>query len=151
MKMASYIEQILEPGEQIRQWAHLHWFTYVSAWILLMIVGAIVGNALASGTLPAYAVIVPLLLLLLAFAIVLRISTTEIAVTNRRVIKKTGLIARTTRETNISKIESVDVAQSILGRMFGYATVAIRGTGIGHTSFDYIADPLSFRRAILSN
>lgn len=149
--MASYIEQILEPGEQVRHRAHLHWFTFVSAWIMLSIAGAIVGNAAASGTFPAYAVVLPLILLLASMAIVLRIISTEIAVTNRRVIKKSGIIARTTRETNLSKVESVDVEQSIFGRLFGYATVAVRGTGIAKTNFDYIDDPLTFRRAILSN
>jgi uncharacterized membrane protein YdbT with pleckstrin-like domain len=86
---------------------------------------------------------------LLAIAAWLKRFGTEIAVTNRRVIYKTGLIRRHTTEINMDKIESVDVDQSVLGRLFGYGTVTIRGTGEAVEPLRDIADPIDFRNAIM--
>jgi uncharacterized membrane protein YdbT with pleckstrin-like domain len=83
---------------------------------------------------------------LLAITAWLKRFGTEIAVTDRRVIYKTGLIRRHTTEINMDKIESVDVDQSVLGRMFGYGTVTIRGTGEAVEPLRDIADPIAFRK-----
>ena len=72
--------------------------------------------------------------------------TDEFAVTNRRVIVKTGLISRRTLEMNLNKIESVNVDQSIFGRMLGYGTITIIGTGGTRESFPDISNPLKFRK-----
>ena len=72
--------------------------------------------------------------------------TDEFAVTNRRVIVKTGLISRKTLEMNLSKIESVNVDQSIFGRLLGYGTITIIGTGGTRESFPNISKPLQFRK-----
>lgn len=72
--------------------------------------------------------------------------TDEFAVTNRRVIVKTGLISRKTLEMNLSKIESVNVDQSIFGRLLGYGTITIIGTGGTRESFPNISEPLKFRK-----
>jgi uncharacterized membrane protein YdbT with pleckstrin-like domain len=72
--------------------------------------------------------------------------TDEFAVTNRRVIVKTGLISRKTLEMNLSKIESVNVDQSIFGRLLGYGTITIIGTGGTRESFPNISEPLLFRK-----
>src|SRR5829696_7458968 len=74
---------------------------------------------------------------------------TEIAVTDRRVIYKTGLVQRETTEINMAKIESVDVSQSILGRVFDFGTLTIRGTGETIEELRNIASPLQFRNAIM--
>ena len=58
--------------------------------------------------------------------------TTERALTNTRYIQKIGWIARSTEEISISKIEEVDLKQSIIGRLLGYGSVSISGTGSGH-------------------
>jgi uncharacterized membrane protein YdbT with pleckstrin-like domain len=78
----------------------------------------------------------------------IRRRTTEFAVTNRRVIYKFGLIRRVTFEMNLSTIESVHVAQSILGRMLNFGQVEIRGTGSSFTPDNLISDPLAFRSHI---
>jgi uncharacterized membrane protein YdbT with pleckstrin-like domain len=70
----------------------------------------------------------------------------EFAITNRRVIMKTGLISRKTLEMNLSKIESVNVDQSILGRMLGYGSIKIIGTGGTTEEFRNIREPLTFRK-----
>jgi uncharacterized membrane protein YdbT with pleckstrin-like domain len=76
--------------------------------------------------------------------------TTEIAVTNRRVIFKRGFIRRRTIEMNMDKVESVDVDQSILGRVFDYGDVTIRGTGAGLEPLRTIDSPLEFRNAVIA-
>jgi uncharacterized membrane protein YdbT with pleckstrin-like domain len=70
----------------------------------------------------------------------------EFVITNKRVVVKTGLISRKTLEMNISKIESVNVDQSILGRILGYGTIKIIGTGGTNESFAKIKHPLQFRK-----
>ena len=70
----------------------------------------------------------------------------EFAITNKRVIVKTGLISRKTLEMNLSKIESVNVDQSIFGRLLGYWTITIIGTGGIRESFPNISEPILFRK-----
>jgi len=72
--------------------------------------------------------------------------TDEFAITNKRVIIKTGLISRKTLEMNLSKIETVKVDQSILGRILGYGTITVIGTGGTCESFPKIQKPLEFRK-----
>jgi hypothetical protein len=74
--------------------------------------------------------------------------TTEIAVTTTRLVYKRGLVARYVGEINIDRIEGVTVLQSILGRMFNFGQLAIRGMGVGELILPVIADPVKFRRAI---
>src|ERR1035437_6441393 len=73
---------------------------------------------------------------------------TEFAVTDRRVIYKYGFIKRHTVEMNMDKIESVDVDQSLLGRLLNYGTIHVLGTGEGIESLRRIAAPLALRNAI---
>jgi uncharacterized membrane protein YdbT with pleckstrin-like domain len=74
--------------------------------------------------------------------------TTEVAVTNLRVIYKTGLIKRRTNEMNMDKVESVQVDQSILGRVLDYGTVTITGTGVGLETLTGVAQPIELRNCI---
>jgi uncharacterized membrane protein YdbT with pleckstrin-like domain len=75
-------------------------------------------------------------------------ATTEIAVTNARIIYKRGLIARYIGEINIDRIEGVNILQTIVGRMLNYGRLAVRGMGIGEVILPSIADPIAFRQAI---
>ena len=72
--------------------------------------------------------------------------TDEFAITNKRVVIKTGLISRKTVEFNLNKIESVNVDQTILGRIFGFGNITIIGIGGTHEFFVNIRKPLEFRR-----
>jgi uncharacterized membrane protein YdbT with pleckstrin-like domain len=72
----------------------------------------------------------------------------EYAVTNKRVIIKTGFIYRQTMETLLQKIEAINVDQSIIGRLFNYGTIIITGTGGTKEAFESITDPLTFRRVV---
>ena len=83
-----------------------------------------------------------------AFRAWFRQFTTEIAVTDRRIIYKTGFIARHTAEMNMHRVETVAVEQGIFGRMLNYGLVHIRGTGAGIENLTKVADPLALRSAI---
>lgn len=87
----------------------------------------------------------------LAFLLVayLRYKTTELAVTNKRVIAKFGFISRRTVEINVSKVESIQVQQGILGRIFNYGSLVISGAGTPQAPISGISDPMSFRRAFM--
>jgi uncharacterized membrane protein YdbT with pleckstrin-like domain len=74
---------------------------------------------------------------------------TEIAVTDRRIILKRGLIQRHTIEINMDKVESVDVDQSILGRIFDYGTVTVHGTGTGIEPLRNVSAPIALRNAVM--
>lgn len=75
-------------------------------------------------------------------------ATTEIAITNRRLVYKRGLVARYVGEMNIDRIEGVNVLQGVLGRIFNYGRIMVRGMGVGEVILPPIEDPIKFRRAI---
>ncbi len=72
--------------------------------------------------------------------------TSEFAITNKRIIIKVGFISRRTIEMNLTKVESVSIEQSILGRILGYGTIKVIGTGGTREPFSGIANPLEFRK-----
>lgn len=75
-------------------------------------------------------------------------ATTEIAITNSRLIYKRGLVARYVGELSIDRIEGVNVLQGILGRLFGYGRIMVRGMGVGEVILPPLANPIAFRKAI---
>lgn len=86
---------------------------------------------------------------LLKFAVMMvNKATTEIGITNKRLVYKRGLVARYVGEINVDRIEGVNVLQGILGRIFNYGRLMIRGMGVGEIILPPIDDPVKFRRAI---
>lgn len=150
-----YVQQVLQPGETVIYATSLHWLVYLRAILL-----AILAIALLAATvyLPAQAfalevgaALVGFLAVLSGLGALIRRSTTELAVTDRRVIYKTGIFQRHSMEMNRSKVETVGVNQSILGRLLGYGTVIVRGTGGSFEPVAFIGDPLDFRSHITAN
>jgi len=141
----SYVETILDPDERITCRAYLHWIIFARA-VALLLFGLMLLAAEGAG--PA----IGLILVLLGILDVLRAAidrwTTEIAVTDQRVIWKCGLIRRDAIEINMRKVESVDVQQSVLGRLLNYGTVIVRGTGGGPNPLAYVSEPLPLRRSV---
>jgi len=88
--------------------------------------------------------------LLLAIGPAVRYASSEFAVTDKRVVAKLGFIERESLETLLSKVEAIGVDQPILGRMLGYGTITITGTGGTEESFPRISNPLELRRQIQS-
>jgi uncharacterized membrane protein YdbT with pleckstrin-like domain len=143
--VACYVESNLLPGEQVVYQTQLHAIIYLSP-ALIVLAGIALGFYL--GALGGLAVLgVGLLALLGAW---IRQWSSEFAVTSRRVIIKTGWISRRTIELNMSKVESVEVAQDIFARMLGFGTITVIGTGGTREPFSLINDPLGFRRAVQS-
>jgi len=148
-----YVERVLQPGEQIIHRARLHWLIYGRAALLLAIAVALaVGAHYAPENLrqtAGYAAIAAAALGILALiGAAIRRATTELVVTDHRVIFKRGVVSRHTVEMNRSKIESVDVDQSLLGRLLGYGTVVVRGTGGSLEPLANIEAPLALRSRI---
>jgi uncharacterized membrane protein YdbT with pleckstrin-like domain len=151
-----YVQRVLQPGETVAYQTHLHWLIFLHA-IGLLAVAVVILLAEAAYH-PSEPIIATALIVLACFFVLLAIGsgikawlrriTTEFAVTDRRVIYKTGLFSRHTLEMNRSKVESVDVDQPLLGRIFGYGTVVLRGTGSTFEPIYHIADPLTFRSHI---
>jgi len=152
--MGRYIDDILQPGEKVLYSTNAHWIFYlpaIGAWIvaaaLLAASQMFVGSSLTLGclALAAIAAIFALYKMLTAW---FHRWTTETDVTNLRVVHKTGFIKRRTFEMSLDKVESVDVNQSILGRIFNYGNVTILGVGEGRETISTIASPLEFRNFI---
>jgi uncharacterized membrane protein YdbT with pleckstrin-like domain len=152
--MGRYIEEILQPGEKVLYSTNLHWIFYwraIATWIvalvLLVLSRATSTEAVILICLSAAAVVALAALYWTAAAWFLR-WTTETDVTNLRVVHKSGFIRRRTFEMSLDKVESVDVNQSILGRIFNYGDVTILGVGEGRETIADIASPLAFRNFI---
>jgi uncharacterized membrane protein YdbT with pleckstrin-like domain len=152
--MARYIDNILQPGEKVLYSTNAHWIFYlpaIGAWlvaIVLLIAAQIIPAETArliSLSLSAIAAIFALYKMLTAW---FHRWTTETDVTNLRVVHKTGFIKRRTFELSLDKVESVDVNQSILGRLMNYGDVTVRGVGEGAETIHTIASPLDFRNHI---
>jgi uncharacterized membrane protein YdbT with pleckstrin-like domain len=149
-----YVEQVLQPGEKLIYATSLHWLVYLRAILLLIVAGAcLIGASMIPEPsvklgLTIVAAIFGLIALLSGLGAFIRRSTTELAVTDRRVIYKTGIFQRHSMEMNTSKVETVGVNQSILGRILGYGTVMVRGTGGSFEPIPFIGDPLTFRSHI---
>jgi uncharacterized membrane protein YdbT with pleckstrin-like domain len=152
--MGRYIDDILQPGEKVLYSTNAHWIFYlpaIAAWIvaaiLLVLSRLVVGDSMTLFCL-ACATIVALAALFLMGKAWFHRWTTETDVTNLRVVHKTGFIKRRTFEMSLDKVESVDVNQSILGRMLNYGDVTVRGVGEGFETIKTIASPLDFRNHI---
>ena len=127
----SYIDDSLIEGETILHRARVSWWSqsgHLVLGVLLLVV--VIG------------------IFFLAAAWV-AVHSTEIAITNRRVIAKFGFIKRHTIEINLEKVESLGVEQGVLGRMLNYGTILISGTGTSVAPIRNIADPLVFRRKFM--
>jgi uncharacterized membrane protein YdbT with pleckstrin-like domain len=129
--MTSYVEGALIQDEKIVHIGH------ISKWSLWHLIA--LGILLAP-------VVIGLFFLLQAY---IRYKTTELAITTKRVIVKVGFIRRSTVEININKVESVQVDQSLLGRVFDFGTLVISGAGTAQAPLHGIAEPLAFRKAFI--
>jgi uncharacterized membrane protein YdbT with pleckstrin-like domain len=127
------MEESLSTGEQIVALFRLHWFSKLPMvlWIVLAI--------------PTLG-----LTLFLALYEYLRLRFIEQGVTNKRVILKTGIVSRRTEEMKLSSIETVEIDQGIVGRLFGFGTVKVTGRGISDVVFGRIDDPMAVKRQIES-
>jgi uncharacterized membrane protein YdbT with pleckstrin-like domain len=148
----SYVQRVLQPGEVVRHTASTHWIVYwpgalctLAALAILLLGPRLWAHPSVWHWLAAIVAVGGLLLLIREWY---GWWTTEVAVTNLRVIYKTGFIKRRTNEMNMDKVESVQVDQSILGRILDYGTVVITGTGVGLETLRGVAKPIELRNSI---
>jgi uncharacterized membrane protein YdbT with pleckstrin-like domain len=152
--MGRYIDEILQPDEKVLYSTNAHWVFYlpaIFAWILALALFILSRRATTDGLTLLYligAAAIALAALYWTLRAWFHRWTTETDVTNRRVVHKTGFIKRRTFEISLDKVESVDVNQSIMGRIFDYGDVTIKGVGEGRETISTIASPLVFRNFI---
>ncbi|MBV8447297.1 MAG: PH domain-containing protein [Hyphomicrobiales bacterium] len=152
----SYVEGSLGEGEVVTYVTHKHWVIFVAPIFQLVVALVLIGIGFKIGDLWIWLgwlmrilgyVILAIGAVHLLGAWISRI-TTELAVTNRKVVGKWGLISRRTIEQRLDKVDSIEVEQSILGRILGYGTVEVRGSGVSMTPLRLIGDPITFRRRV---
>jgi uncharacterized membrane protein YdbT with pleckstrin-like domain len=150
----AYYTKVLQPGETVRVVGRIHWLIYTRAILFLIVaigleIGAFVQPQSQQRRIMLIAATVVLVLAgLVMLSEWLRRVSTEIVVTDHRVIYKRGIFARHSVEMNISKVETVDVDQGVVGRMLGFGTVLIRGTGESLEPLRFVESPLAIRNAI---
>src|SRR5215203_6375479 len=152
--MGRYIDDILQPGEKVLYSTNSHWIFFLPAivgWIaafILFVASGMVPQGPGVLVLWSLSAIVAIFALYKTATAWFHRWTTETDVTNFRVVHKTGFVKRQTFEMSVDKVESVDVNQSILGRILNYGDVSIFGVGEGNKTIETIASPLAFRNSI---
>ena len=128
-----YIQDSLSDGEEVRALFKLHWFA--KSWMILWIILAI-----------------PTIGITLIFALWewLKLRNIEQGVTNKRIIRKQGIISRKSEEMKITSIETVEIIQGVMGRIFGYGDIKVTGRGTSDVLFKKINDPMDVKRRIES-
>ncbi len=160
----SYVEKHLIPGESIQYQTKLHWIVMlghvaiaaVFELLAITFLAAAFSKQAGAKSMPSrsaeyFGALICFLVGAALFCIgLLKRNVTEMAVTNKRVIVKTGLAERRTTEILLSRIESVVVDEPATGRILGYGTVIVRGTGGTPEVFQKIQNPLKFREQVQS-
>jgi uncharacterized membrane protein YdbT with pleckstrin-like domain len=154
-----YIEKDLMPGEQVLFKTRLHSITiffHAIMGVFVVLVGvfclykSVNGQDNSDAQFKTWATFGGILVItgvaIVAHAILKR-NATEMAVTNRRILIKTGILSHRSIELLLSRVESIVINESFFGRILGYGSVMVRGTGGTPEPFDYIARPKEFRRS----
>jgi uncharacterized membrane protein YdbT with pleckstrin-like domain len=142
--VVSYIDENLLPDEHVVYRADLHWIIFARA-ILVLVVGLVL---VFEPRIAQASVVVLLIGVVMLVPPFVAYRTTELGVTNKRVIVKTGLFRRRTLELLLRQVEAILVDQSLLGRLFGFGSITLTGTGGVREIFHRVRDPLELRRRI---
>ena len=149
--MGNYINANLTKEEHVVYEAHYHWSIWIGSLIgasfffVPMLNLLIEANNQHMSPAPITWVLMIIGFLILFFTY-LKVVTDEFAITNQRLIIKTGVISRDTLELNLTKVETISVSQGLFGRLFGSGTISVRGTGSTLSTISCIAEPFEFRR-----
>jgi uncharacterized membrane protein YdbT with pleckstrin-like domain len=136
----SYIEQTLMPGENVVSEATLHWALFIAPALVTLF-----GLLVYAGDGGSIVIILGLIWLGWRFLVY---QSTELAVTNHRVLAKSGILRRHCIDVQNNKVEGLTYNQGIIGRIFGYGSIFVRGTGIGMVPIPYVAAPEAFKRDV---
>jgi uncharacterized membrane protein YdbT with pleckstrin-like domain len=145
-----YIEKTLAPGEELAYTTRLHWAMFVGPVLLMLVAtGLLVAAAVYLSSPVVYAPVVLMVIAALWFlGRTVTFYSTEFGVTSQRLVTKRGLIGIATSEVMLNRIEAVQVAQTIGGRIFNYGDVIVTGTGGTNERFPMIIHPNEFRAKV---
>jgi len=145
-----FIDRNLLPGETVDYRAHLHKVIFLVPVLFGATGAALLGYGLALALAPVWICGAAVLAYGLALGVgrLVEFLGSEFAVTNKRVLIKVGIVNRRSLEMLLAKVETVRVEQSVAGRLLGYGTIVVTGTGGTNEPFRSIADPLEFRRQV---
>lgn len=150
--MSSYVDSVLADGERIVYRADIsHWKFFVSYFAGSLFLAAALGAYVAGNRAGAWLVMVAILLVIglaVILSAVIRRQTTELVLTDRRIIMKRGLVSRDTVEMNLNKVESLHVNQGLMGRILDYGDVTVVGTGASLEPLRGISKPLELRKKL---
>ncbi len=151
--MSSYVDSVLAEGERIVYRASIsHWkfvFSYLVGCIFIMTaLGVYIATGNHAGASLAMLVIPLMVGLAVILSAVIRRQTTELVLTDRRIITKRGLVSRDTVEMNLNKVESLHVNQSLMGRILNYGDVTVVGVGASLEPLRGITRPLELRKKL---
>ncbi len=158
----TYVEQNLRSTEEIICQVKPHWIIFLRTfvWLIITLLVLFFGMGSAIGQIqpiheapPLYQIIAIITFcaaLFSALGAFIKYASGEFAVTNKRVMMKTGVIRRSTTEILLSRIESISIYQSLLGRLCNYGSLTISGTGGSKDPFINLPDPLQLRDVIQS-
>lgn len=146
----SFILDNLSEDEVLEYSGNVHWFVFYQSIInvAISLVCAVLWISLNSPLLMLVSIVALVISLYHGVKAFIHMKSTEVGITNQRVLLKTGLILRHTHEIPLSKIESVSLNQSILGRLLDFADIDVKGVGTGIDSIKLISKPLEFRKAL---
>lgn len=143
MAEPTYAQSQLLKDEEILTAAHTHWIIYACPAALAVLGILLLAVNLAVFSLVPLAAAAFLFLRAWIYAV-----TTELVVTNKRVLAKFGFIRRSTFEMDIRRVEGANLEQTVFGRLLGYGSIRVRGTGGGNSPIPYISDPSQFKRIL---
>lgn len=141
-----YIEKNLMSAEKIVYRTKLHRIVFVWPIIWLVVALLIFVSVSDAALRDVLSILIFLLAILTSISSFINYTTSEFAITNKRVIVKVGFIRRNSIEILLSKVEGIQVNQGILGRIFGFGSIVVSGTGGTKDPFHKISNPLEFRR-----
>jgi uncharacterized membrane protein YdbT with pleckstrin-like domain len=154
----TYIQNTLLNDEKVQWQSGPHWIVFMPAGFMCLLAGFVwlYAPILLAGGLVLFSInlqsVVTLIVFLMALVSIAKAMiiyrTTEYGVTNKRIIMKTGWVQRQTLETFLMKVEAVNIDQSVLGRVLGYGTIIVVGTGGSRDPFYNVPQPLVFRKVI---
>ena len=161
--MSSYVAKVLLPDEHVVFAASLHWIIYLQG-LCITIFGGVLGyysypiidllfgpsyEQVAGHILSGIALFIVVAGVSLLFGAYLRQTSTELVLTDRRIIAKYGIISRATFEIMANRITGANFDQTVIGRLLGYGTILVHGAGGEISPIDMVADPQAFHRALL--
>lgn len=162
--MGSYVKRAMQPNESILYETQLHWIIYkmgITITLMGFLVGrfaplpvkTFLGDSIAAMVAPAVTYIAAGLIALGAFQLIasyIRQISTELVITDQRVIAKRGFIATTSYELMMTKVEGATIEQSVWGRLLGFGTLMVKGTGGGISPIDHVANPYRFHSHLMN-